>query len=33
VFNFIRYKTVNGKVDFDALRKIAHEKKPKIILA
>ncbi len=34
VFNFIRYKTTaEGKVDFDQVRKLAHEHKPKIILA
>lgn len=33
VFNFIRYKTVDGKVDFDELRKVARQHKPKIILA
>lgn len=34
VFNFIRYKTTaEGKVDFDEVRKLALEHKPKIILA
>ncbi|PID34977.1 MAG: serine hydroxymethyltransferase [candidate division SR1 bacterium] len=34
VFNFIRYKTLpNGEIDFDQVRKLAHEHKPKIILA
>ncbi len=34
VFNFIRYKTtLDGKVDFDQVRKLAIEHKPKIILA
>ena len=34
VFNFIRYKTnENWNIDFDELRKLAHEHKPKIILA
>lgn len=34
VFNFIRYKTTaEGKVDFDQVRKLALEHKPKIILA
>lgn len=33
VFNFIRYKTIDGKVDFDEVRRLAHEHKPKIILA
>ena len=34
VFNFIRYKTnENWDIDFDELRKLAHEHKPKIILA
>jgi glycine hydroxymethyltransferase len=34
VFNFIRYKTTeDGKVDFDQVRKLALEHKPKIILA
>jgi len=34
VFNFIRYKTTSdGKVDFDQVRKLALEHKPKIILA
>ena len=34
VFNFIRYKTdENWDIDFDELRKRAHEHKPKIILA
>ncbi len=34
VFNFIRYKTTaGGKVDFDQVRKLALEHKPKIILA
>jgi len=35
VFNFIRYKTDpenEGKIDFDALAKIAREHKPKIVL-
>ena len=34
VFNFIRYKTnKNWDIDFDELRRLAHEHKPKIILA
>ena len=34
VFNFIRYKTtLEGKIDFDQVRKLALEHKPKIILA
>ncbi len=34
VFNFIRYKTLkNWDIDFDQVRKLAHEHKPKIILA
>lgn len=34
VFNFIRYKTLpDGKVDFDQVRALAQEHKPKIILA
>lgn len=34
VFNFIRYKTTaEGKVDFDEVRTLAHQHKPKIILA
>ena len=33
VFNFIRYKTVDGKVNFDEVRRLALEHKPKIILA
>ena len=34
VFNFIRYKTnENWDIDLDELRKLAHEHKPKIILA
>ena len=33
VFNFIRYKTIDGKVDFDEVRRLAIEHKPKIILA
>ena len=33
VFNFMRYKTIDGKVDFDEVRKLALEHKPKIILA
>jgi len=34
VFNFQRYKTLpDGKVDFDQVRALAHEHKPKIILA
>ena len=34
VFNFIRYKTnENWNIDFDELRRLAHEHKPKIILA
>ena len=34
VFNFVRYKTLpDGKVDFDQIRSLAHEHKPKIILA
>ena len=34
VFNFIRYKTTpDGKVDFEQVRKLALEHKPKIILA
>lgn len=33
VFNFIRYKTVDGQVDYDQVRELAHTHKPKIILA
>lgn len=36
VFNFVRYKTdmtKEGSIDFDELRKLAHEHKPKLILA
>ncbi len=34
VFNFMRYKTkADGTVDFDQVRTLAHEYKPKIILA
>ena len=34
VFNFVRYKTnENWDIDFDELRRLAHEHKPKIILA
>jgi len=33
IFNFIRYKTIDGKIDFDQVRKLALEHKPKIILA
>ena len=34
VFNFIRYKTnENWDIDFDELKRLAHEHKPKIILA
>lgn len=34
VFNFIRYKTLpNWEIDFDQVRKLAHQHKPKIILA
>ena len=34
VFNFIRYKTnPDGTIDFDQVRALAHEHKPKIILA
>ena len=34
VFNFIRYKTnENWEIDFDELRRLTHEHKPKIILA
>lgn len=35
IFNFIRYKTIpeTGMIDFVELRKLAHEHKPKIILA
>ncbi|MDD2537097.1 MAG: serine hydroxymethyltransferase [Candidatus Absconditabacteria bacterium] len=34
VFNFQRYKTLsNGKIDFNQLRSLAHEFKPKVILA
>ena len=34
VFNFIRYKTnKNWDIDFEELRRLAHEHKPKIILA
>lgn len=33
VFNFVRYKTLaDGKIDFDQVRALAHEHKPKIIL-
>ena len=34
VFNFVRYKTnKNWDIDFDEIRRLAHEHKPKIILA
>ena len=34
IFNFIRYKTTSdGKIDFDEVRRLALEHKPKIILA
>jgi glycine hydroxymethyltransferase len=34
IFNFVRYKTdANGLIDFDQLRKMAIEHKPKLILA
>lgn len=34
VFNFVRYKTKeDGSIDFDQVRSLAHEHKPKIILA
>ena len=34
VFNFIRYKTLeNWEIDFDEVSRLAHEHKPKIILA
>lgn len=34
VYNFIRYKTTaDGKIDYDQLRALAHEHKPKVILA
>ncbi len=36
VFNFVRYKMKDvdtGEIDYDELRKVAHEHKPKIILA
>lgn len=36
VFNFVRYKMKDvetGEIDYDDLRKVAHEHKPKIILA
>jgi glycine hydroxymethyltransferase len=34
VFNFIRYKTLpNWEIDFDQVKKLAHQHKPKIILA
>lgn len=34
VFNFIRYKTLpSGEIDFDEVRRLAHEHKPKMILA
>lgn len=34
VYNFIRYKTTaEGKIDYDQLRALAHEHKPKVILA
>jgi glycine hydroxymethyltransferase len=35
IFHFVRYKTDpehEGRIDFDALRKIAHETRPKIVL-
>src|SRR6516162_8464053 len=35
IFRFVRYKTDpenEGRIDFDALRKIAHESRPKIVL-
>lgn len=35
VWNFVRYKTnpATGEIDFEELRKMAHEHKPKIVLA
>ncbi len=34
IFNFIRYKTLpNGLIDYDQVRALAHEHKPKLILA
>ena len=33
VFNFIRYKTRDGKIDYDEVRRLAHEHHPKVILA
>jgi glycine hydroxymethyltransferase len=36
IFNFVRYKTLpeeEGRIDFDALRRIAVETRPKIVLA
>ena len=35
IFNFVRYKTIPeeaGRIDFDALRRIALETRPKILL-
>jgi glycine hydroxymethyltransferase len=34
IYNFVRYKTDrSGKIDFDEVKKMAHEHKPKLILA
>jgi glycine hydroxymethyltransferase len=36
IFNFVRYKMkdkTTGAIDYDEMRKVAHEKKPKLILA
>lgn len=33
VYNFIRYKTTEGKIDYDEIRRLAHEHKPAVILA
>ncbi len=36
IFNFVRYKTIpeeEGRIDFDALRRVALETRPKIVLA
>lgn len=33
IFNFVRYKTLpGGKIDFEHIRALAHEHKPKMIL-
>lgn len=33
VYNFVRYATKDGYIDYEALRALAHEHKPKVILA